>query len=116
MDRSRILVVDGDAGACARVAAALRERGFEVAIAVGQSNAAVVLMTFTPDAVLARVDEVGDGPALLRLLRAQWCDAALIAVTRPDRLDPAIDAMRAGAESYVVTPVEGAVAAVVLEK
>lgn len=116
MDRPRILVVDGDAEACAALSTSLRERGFEVAVAVGQANVAVALMTFTPDAVLARAEAEGDGPALLRLLRSQWCDSALVAVASPDRLGPAIEAMRAGADSYLPLPMDGAVAAVVLEK
>src|SRR5512140_2615203 len=106
MDRPRILVVDYDTDVCARLAASLRDRGFDVAVAVGRPNAAVVLMTFTPDAVLARVEAEGDGPALLRLLRTQWCDAAVVVTTRPDRLEPAIEAMRAGADSYAILPID----------
>jgi DNA-binding NtrC family response regulator len=116
MRRPRILVVDSDPGVCAELRLDLGERGFDVGEAPVVDEALLAIPSFSPDAVLVRVDARSDGAALLAGLREQGSDAAVVAVARSDALEPAVAAMRAGAESYLVAPVTGPQAAIVLEK
>jgi two-component system NtrC family response regulator len=116
MGGARILVIEPAERVRETFAMSLRARGFEVVTAASHATVGVVLMTFTPDAVLARVDAAADGSSVLDALRARWCDAAVVALVNPDRVHLAVDAMRAGADTYVTAPVDGSVAAIVLEK
>jgi DNA-binding NtrC family response regulator len=101
--RPRILVVDGD-------------RGFDPGEAPSIEEAALVAPTFAPDAVVAAVEVPADGALLLRALRHQGSDAAVVAVARGGTLDAVVAAMRAGAESFLIAPVDPAQAALVLER
>jgi two-component system NtrC family response regulator len=116
MMRPRILIVDADARACSALAATLRRRNLDVAACGSPAKAVLALGTFPPDAVLARVDSPDDGPALLRELQARRSDAAVIVMVDPDRIEAAVRAMRAGAESYLVRPVAPAQAAALLDR
>ena len=117
MERERILVIDGDPKDGAALRAALSGRGFDVSTASGAEEGLSIVASFGPSAVLADAALPGcDGAALVGRLRDLRSDAALVVVARMDRLDAAVAALRAGAESFLVRPVDPAQAAVVLDK
>jgi DNA-binding NtrC family response regulator len=114
--RPRILVVDGDREASASLCAALAGRGFDPGEASSIEEAALAALTFAPDAIVAAVEAPGDGALLVRTLCHQGSDAGVVAIARGETLDAVVAAMRAGAESFLVAPVDPAQAALVLEK
>ncbi|HEX7624568.1 MAG TPA: response regulator, partial [Anaeromyxobacteraceae bacterium] len=101
MKRPRLLLVVPDADAAASLRVALAEHGFDVRLAGCAEEAILAAPSFAPDVVLAEVDELEDGPLLLRGLAEQGADAAVVVVAAAaDRLAAAVEALRAGAESY----------------
>jgi two-component system response regulator HydG len=117
MKRERILVIDGNPLDGAALRAALCERGFD-AVEAGSADGALALVpSFGPGAVLADATLPDcDGPTLLARLAELGSDAAVVVSTPPGAIDAAVAALRAGAESYLVRPVDAAQAYVVLEK
>ena len=116
MGRARILIVDADREAAATLADALGALGFEAAAAPSMAESLLAVASFAPEAVLARVSAEGDGAALVRGLRDQGSDAAVVALASPDRIDAAVQAMRSGAESFLMTPAGAPQVALVLDK
>jgi two-component system NtrC family response regulator len=117
MKRERILVIDGDPREGAALRAALASRGFEVSEASSVAGALAAVPTLGPAAILADLALAeGDGPSLPARLREVRSDAAVVVLAVPDRLDAAVAALRAGAESYLVRPVDPAQAAIVLDR
>ncbi len=116
MKRSRLLLVVPDADAAASLRVALAEHGFEVHLAGCAEEAILAAPGFAPDVVLAEVDELADGPLLLRGLAEQGSDAAVVVAAAADRLAAAVEALRAGAESYLLRPIDRRAAAVLLDK
>src|SRR6266496_1245661 len=115
MGRPRILVVDAG-HASAQLAAALRDLGFDAAHASEPGEALRCVAASARDVVLLRVESPEDGAAFLPMLRERGSDAAVIAVATSERLDAAVAAMRAGADSSLVAPAAPARAAVAIEK
>jgi two-component system NtrC family response regulator len=117
MKRERILVIDGDPQDGATLGAALTGRGFDVTDAPGAEEGLSLVPSLGPVAVLADAALPGcDGAALVGRLRALRSDAVVVVLASVDRLEPAVDALRAGAESYLVRPVDPAQALVVIDK
>jgi two-component system NtrC family response regulator len=116
MVRARILIVDPDAGVCSALASTFRRHNLDVAACGSPAKAILALNAFPPDALLARVEGPDDGGALLRELQARQCDAAVIVMVDPERVGAAVEAMRSGAESYLLTPVAPAQAAALLDR
>jgi two-component system, NtrC family, response regulator HydG len=112
--RPRILVVEprGAEALCAELA----QEGFDPAVAAGPSDALLALPSVAPQAVLAAVDAAADGVLLARGLGELGSDAALVVMADPERLEAAVAALRAGAESYLLRPAGGVQAAVLLAK
>ncbi|HEY6098092.1 MAG TPA: sigma-54 dependent transcriptional regulator, partial [Anaeromyxobacter sp.] len=117
MKRERVLVIDGNPLAGAALRAALCERGFD-AVEASTADAGLKLVpTFAPAAVLADALLPGcAGAALVGRLRDMRSDAAVVVTTEHDRVDAAVAALRAGAESYLTDPVDPGQAALALEK
>ncbi len=117
MNRERILVIDGNPLEGASLRAALCERGFDAVEAASVESALALVPSFAPGAVLADAALPGwEGAAIVQRLRALSSDAAVVVTIALDRLDVAVSALRAGAESYVVRPVDPGQSAIVLEK
>jgi two-component system NtrC family response regulator len=117
MKRERILIVDSNPLEGASLRAALCESGFDAVEASTAEGALALVPSFQPAAVLADVAMPDvDGAAMVARLRAIKSDAAVVVSTSPDRLDAAVNALRAGAESYVVRPVDPGQALVTLER
>ncbi len=117
MKRERILVIDGNPLDGAALRAALCERGFD-AVEAGSADGALALVpSFGPGAVLADATLPDcDGRTLMARLRELGSDAAVVVSASQPELDAAVAALRAGADSYLLRPIDGAQACVVLEK
>jgi two-component system NtrC family response regulator len=110
-------LIDGNPAEGAGLRAALAGRGIDVSEASGAAEALGAVPALGPAAVLADLGLPGiDGAALVKGLRELRSDAAVVVVVTPGRLDAAVAALRAGAESYLVRPVEPAQALIVLER
>ncbi len=117
MARERILVVDDETNARQALKTLLSEEGFEVAEAEDGEKALELLSTFAPAAVLTdvRMPKM-DGLTFLKKAREAGSDAAFVVMTAFGSIEMAVDAMRAGAESYLVKPLDVKAVLVVLEK
>jgi two-component system NtrC family response regulator len=117
MKRDRVLVIDGNPLDGAALRAALCERGFDAVEASSAEGGLSLVPSFSPAVVLADVALPDcDGPALVARLRELRSDAAVVVTASLDRLDLAVSALRAGAERYLVRPLDAAQVAIVLEK
>jgi two-component system NtrC family response regulator len=117
MKRDRVLVIDGNPLDGAALRAALCERGFDAVEAPTAEGGLALVPSFAPAVVLADAALPDcDGAALVGRLRELRSDAAVVVTTPLDRLDSAVAAMRAGADSYLVRPLDSTQVAIVLEK
>jgi two-component system NtrC family response regulator len=104
MGRDRILIIETDPAAGAALRASLCAGGLEAVDAATSEGALALVPSFQPAAVLADAALPDAGAAgLVARLRALGSDAA-------------VTALRAGAESYVVRPLDAGQVRVVLEK
>jgi two-component system NtrC family response regulator len=117
MKRERILIIDPNPLEGAALRSALCESGFDAVEAASADGALALVPSFQPAAVVvdSALADLDPG-AMVGRLREQRCDAAVVVATAPDRLDGAVAALRAGAESYVVRPLDPGQVLVVLEK
>jgi two-component system NtrC family response regulator/two-component system response regulator HydG len=117
MAKERILVVDDEQNARAGLHDILAEEGYEVAEAADGEEALALLPGFAPSAVLADVRMPRtDGITLLKRAREQGSDAVFVMMTAFASVEAAVEAMRAGAENYLVKPLDANAVLVVLEK
>ena len=115
--RSRILVVDDEPNARSALRTILTEEGYEVREAQDGQEALELIPEFAPAAVLADVRMPRmDGIALLKAARQQGFDAVFVMMTAFAQVDAAVEAMRAGAENYLVKPLDMSAVLAVLEK
>ncbi len=117
MAAARILVVDDEKSARDALKAILTDEGFEVAEAADGEEALALMPSFMPDAVLAdvRMPKL-DGLAFMRRCREEGHGAVFVMMTAFASIEAAVEAMRAGAESYLVKPIDVSSVLVVLEK
>ncbi|MBX5482838.1 MAG: sigma-54-dependent Fis family transcriptional regulator [Myxococcaceae bacterium] len=115
--KTRVLVVDDEVNARRGLATLLGEDGFEVQEAGDGEEGLDKLHAFSPDVVLCdvRMPKM-DGLQLLRRAREERLDAAFVMVTAFGSIETAVEAMRAGAENYVVKPVDAAAVTVLIQK
>ena len=105
--KERILIVEDEANARAALTTILLEEGFEVAVAANGEEALALLPGFAPAAVLADVRMPRmDGMTLLKRAREQGSDAVFVMMTAFASVEAAVEAMRAGAENYLVKPLD----------
>ena len=115
--RDRVLVIDGHPLDGAALRAALCEGGFDAVEAATAEGGLALVPSFAPAAVVADAALPGcDAATLVGRLRELGSDAAVVVATPLDRIELAVAAMRAGAETYLVRPLDPAQTAVVLEK
>ncbi len=117
MRRDRILIVDPNPLDGAALRAALCESGFDAVESTTADGALGLVPSFRPAAVLldAALPDV-DPAGFVGRLRGLRSDAVVVVATTPERLDAAVTALRAGAETYVVRPLDPGQVLVVLEK
>ncbi|RKH46854.1 sigma-54-dependent transcriptional regulator [Corallococcus sicarius] len=117
MANERILVVDDEVNARRAIATILKEEGFEVREAADGVEALGLLADFSPAAVLTDVRMPRmDGLTLMRRAREAGSDATFVVMTAFASVEAAVEAMRAGAESYLTKPLDMNAVLVVLGK
>jgi two-component system NtrC family response regulator/two-component system response regulator HydG len=117
MAKERILVVDDEQNARVALRTILSEEGYEIAEAADGEEALQLLAGFAPAAILADVRMPRmDGITLLKRAREQGSDAVFVMMTAFASVEAAVEAMRAGAENYLVKPLDVNAVLVVLEK
>ncbi|HET6410665.1 MAG TPA: sigma-54 dependent transcriptional regulator [Anaeromyxobacter sp.] len=113
----RVLVVDDEQNARVALRAILTDEGYDVAEAADGEEAIRILPGFAPAVVLAdvRMPRV-DGITLLRRAREAGSDAVFVMMTAFASVEAAVEAMRAGAENYLVKPLDVNAVLVILDK
>ncbi len=117
MSKRRILVVDDEQNARQALRTLLVEEGYEVAEAADGEEALGLIGGFAPYVVLAdvRMPKM-DGINLLRSAREQGYDSAFVMMTAFASIETAVEAMRAGAENFLVKPLDFQAVLVVIDK
>ena len=117
MANERVLVVDDEANARRAIATILKEEGYEVREAADGAEALALLPDFSPAAVLTdvRMPQM-DGLTFMRRAREGGSDASFVVMTAFASVEAAVEAMRAGAESYLTKPLDMNAVLVVLAK
>ena len=117
MPKARILVVDDEPNARAALRTILGEEGFAVSEASDGVEALEKLRVENVDVVLAdiRMPRM-DGVTLVRTARQEGIPALFVMMTAFASIETAVEAMRAGAENFLVKPLEPSTVLVVLEK
>jgi len=110
---ARILAVDDEFAACKLISLILSPPAFHCTTACSGEEALVALQTEPFDAVISDLDMPGmGGLQLLTQVRRKYPHIAFLVTTGVDDLDVGVQAMRDGADDYLVKPLrEGAVAA-----
>ena len=103
----RILVVDDETNARAALRTILSEEGYELRDVSNGEDALVALSEFLPDVALVDVRMPRmDGLTLLRKAKEQGTDTVFVMMTAFGTVEAAVEAMRAGAETYLVKPLQ----------
>ncbi|BDG08030.1 sigma-54-dependent transcriptional regulator [Anaeromyxobacter paludicola] len=115
--KERILIVDDEPNARKGLADILREEGYDIREATDGEEALAQLVEFAPAAVLTDVRMPRmDGITLLKRARELGSEAVFVMMTAFASIETAVEAMRAGAENYLVKPLDDKAVLVVLEK
>ena len=117
MNPDRILIVDDEPNARSALKTLLTEEGFEVLEASDGQEGLEKLEQFSPAAVLTDVKMPRmDGITLLKEARARGSDAVFVVMTAFASIEAAVEAMRAGAENYLVKPLNVDAAVLTLQR
>jgi two-component system NtrC family response regulator/two-component system response regulator HydG len=117
MSRPRILVVDDEPNARAGLRTILGEEGYVVSEASDGLEALEKLRGESFDVVLSdiRMPRM-DGVTLVRSAREEGIPSLFVMMTAFASIEVAVDAMRAGAENFLIKPLEPNTVLVVLDK
>ena len=117
MNRDRILIVDDEVNARSALKSLLTDEGYEVLEAGDGQEGLEKLAEFGPAAVLTDVKMPRmDGITFLKEARAKGSDAVFVVMTAFASIEAAVDAMRAGAENYLVKPLNVDAAVLTLQR
>ncbi len=117
MTTDRILILDADAAQRAELAETLRADGFEVVESATAEAAVEILRTSPVQGVLCAARSSGwSCTAVTSLARAAGSDAAFVATCRRENLAAGIEALRNGADAYVVLPADPVRATVIVQR
>ncbi len=117
MSSPRVLIVDDEHHAREALKVLLREEGFDIAEASNGEEALALLPELFADVVLCdvRMPKM-DGITLLKRAREAGIDSSFVMMTAFGSIETAVEAMREGAEHYLVKPLDVSAVKVVLEK
>ncbi|HTB72270.1 MAG TPA: sigma-54 dependent transcriptional regulator [Polyangiaceae bacterium] len=105
--RGRILIVDDESNARAALSEILREDGFATETAADGFKALGKLDEFAPDVILTDLKMPGlDGIAFMEKARAAAPGAVFVVMTAFGTISSAVDAMKKGAENYLLKPLD----------
>jgi DNA-binding NtrC family response regulator len=117
MSKPRVLVVDDEQNARAALRTILSEEGYDVAEASDGEEGLRQIQDLSPDVVLADVRMPRmDGLTLLRKAKEAGFGATFVMMTAFASVEAAVEAMRCGAENYLVKPLDVKAVLVFLEK
>jgi two-component system response regulator HydG len=116
MKREKVIVVEGDPRDRATLHAALSAAGYEVSDSASADEAMGLVPMLHPSALVIDALLPEGGAEFVKRLRASRSDAGVVVVCPYDRMDAAVSAMRAGAETYVARPVHADLIVAALEK
>jgi len=117
MSKPRVLVVDDEQNARAALRTILTEEGYEIAEASDGEEGLRQVQDFAPDVVLADVRMPRmDGLTLLRKAKELGSGATFVMMTAFASIEAAVEAMKCGAENYLVKPLAVKAVLVFLEK
>src|SRR5205823_2346025 len=117
MPKARILVVDDEQNARAALRTILSEEGYEISEAADGEEGLSRLDELSPDVVLAdvRMPKM-DGLTLLKKAKERGSEASFVMMTAFASVEAAVEAMKLGAENYLVKPLDVKAVLVFLEK
>jgi DNA-binding NtrC family response regulator len=105
--RGRILIVDDESNARAALSEILREDGFATETAADGFKALGKLDEFVPDGILTDLKMPGlDGIAFMEKARVAAPGAVFVVMTAFGTISSAVDAMKKGAENYLLKPLD----------
>jgi DNA-binding NtrC family response regulator len=105
--RGRILIVDDESNARAALSEILREDGFATETAADGFKALGKLDEFAPDVIQTDLKMPGlDGIAFMEKARAAAPGAVFVVMTAFGTISSAVDAMKKGAENYLLKPLD----------
>jgi DNA-binding NtrC family response regulator len=105
--RGRILIVDDESNARAALSEILREDGFATETAADGFKALGKLDEFVPDVILTDLKMPGlDGIAFMEKARVAAPGAVFVVMTAFGTISSAVDAMKKGAENYLLKPLD----------
>ena len=117
MASKRILLIDDEVNARSALKTLLGDEGYEIREAKDGEEALAQLPDFAPAVVLCDVRMPRmDGLAFLKKAKEQGSDAVFLMMTAFANVESAVEAMRAGAENYLVKPLALEALLVFLEK
>ncbi len=115
--KPRVLIIDDEKNARDALRSILLEEGYAVEEASDGLSGLKALETTSPDLVLCDVRMPGlDGLSLLKQAVAGGTSASFVMMTAFASIETAVEAMRAGAETFLVKPLDVNTVLVVLEK
>jgi DNA-binding NtrC family response regulator len=115
--RGRILIVDDEANARSALSEILREEGYATETAADGFKALGKLEEFDPDVVLTDLKMPGlDGIAFMEKARAAAPGAVFVVMTAFGTISSAVEAMKKGAENYLLKPLDPEALGAVVER
>ncbi len=115
--RGRILIVDDESNARAALSEILREEGYATETAADGFKALGKLDEFAPDVILTDLKMPGlDGIAFMEKARAASPGAAFVVMTAFGTISSAVEAMKKGAENYLLKPLDPEALGAVVER
>ena len=105
--RGRILIVDDESNARSALNEILREEGYATETAADGFKALGKLDEFAPDVILTDLKMPGlDGIAFMEKARSAAPGAVFVVMTAFGTISSAVDAMKKGAENYLLKPLD----------
>jgi DNA-binding NtrC family response regulator len=115
--RGRILIVDDESNARGALNEILREEGYATETAADGFKALGKLDEFTPDVILTDLKMPGlDGIAFMEKARSASPGAVFVVMTAFGTISSAVEAMKKGAENYLLKPLDPEALGAIVER
>jgi DNA-binding NtrC family response regulator len=115
--RGRILIVDDESNARAALSEILHEEGYATETAADGFKALAKIGDFSPDVILTDLKMPGlDGIAFMEKARAAAPGAVFVVMTAFGTVSSAVEAVKKGAENYLLKPLDPEALGAVIER